>query len=202
MFWLPQNLKFIVKIFLGAIFAAIFVRAETLPFKNYTTADGLGHDRVDEIVRDSRGFLWFCTGEGLSRFDGYEFKNYTQADGLPRSYARSCGRSANGVLWFTQSNALARLVSTAEEQSKNRFRWERTHPCVLDAKRSKKARPQFKLIFRQTLIRHEARRSTQGCLHSQRKTFLFFIAVFILNRPSAVKPPRFAGGFSRLNALL
>ncbi len=63
--------------------AAFAARAETLPFKNYTTADGLGHDRVDEIVRDSRGFLWFCTGEGLARFDGYEFKNFSQADGLP-----------------------------------------------------------------------------------------------------------------------
>lgn len=76
----PKFLCFLILVFLGA---AIFARAETLPYKNYTTADGLGHDRVEEIVRDSRGFLWFCTGEGLARFDGYEFKNYTQADGLP-----------------------------------------------------------------------------------------------------------------------
>jgi signal transduction histidine kinase/ligand-binding sensor domain-containing protein len=64
----------------------IFVQnaqAQKLPFKNYTTAEGLAHDRVNRIVRDSHGFLWFCTGEGLARFDGYEFKNYTQAQGLP-----------------------------------------------------------------------------------------------------------------------
>ena len=66
-----------------ALVSVFVARAEMLPFKNYTTADGLGHDRVEEIVRDSRGFLWFCTGEGLARFDGYAFKNYTQADGLP-----------------------------------------------------------------------------------------------------------------------
>jgi ligand-binding sensor domain-containing protein/two-component sensor histidine kinase len=59
------------------------IQSQTLPFKNYTTAEGLAHDRVNRIVRDSHGFLWFCTGEGLARFDGYEFKNYTQADGLP-----------------------------------------------------------------------------------------------------------------------
>src|SRR5688572_32863904 len=57
--------------------------AQKLPSKNYTTTNGLAHDRVNEIVRDSRGFLWFCTGEGLSRFDGFEFKNYTQTQGLP-----------------------------------------------------------------------------------------------------------------------
>jgi signal transduction histidine kinase/ligand-binding sensor domain-containing protein len=59
------------------------IQSQTLPFKNYTTAEGLAHDRVNRIVRDSHGFLWFCTGEGLARFDGYEFKNYTQAHGLP-----------------------------------------------------------------------------------------------------------------------
>jgi signal transduction histidine kinase/ligand-binding sensor domain-containing protein len=64
---------------------------QRLPVKNYTTADGLANDFVGEIVRDSRGFLWFCTGEGLSRFDGYEFKNYTQAHGLSH-------RSVNDLL--------------------------------------------------------------------------------------------------------
>jgi signal transduction histidine kinase/ligand-binding sensor domain-containing protein len=58
-------------------------RAERPPFKIYTTGEGLAHDSVNKIVRDSRGFLWFCTAEGLSRFDGSKFKNYTQDQGLP-----------------------------------------------------------------------------------------------------------------------
>ena len=44
--------------------------AEIPPFKIYTTEEGLAHDNINRIVRDSRGFLWFCTAEGLSRFDG------------------------------------------------------------------------------------------------------------------------------------
>ncbi|HET8676351.1 MAG TPA: two-component regulator propeller domain-containing protein, partial [Blastocatellia bacterium] len=43
-------------------------RAEQLPIKTYTTADGLAQNLVNQIVRDSRGYLWFCTAEGLSRF--------------------------------------------------------------------------------------------------------------------------------------
>jgi len=58
-------------------------KAERPPIKSYTTVDGLPHDSVNKIVQDSRGFLWFCTAEGLSRFDGYRFKNYTQEEGLP-----------------------------------------------------------------------------------------------------------------------
>ena len=42
-------------------------RGERLPLKAYTTANGLAHNVVNKIVRDSRGFLWFCTNEGLAR---------------------------------------------------------------------------------------------------------------------------------------
>ena len=58
-------------------------RAERLPIKTYTTVDGLAHNNINKIVRDSRGFLWFCTGDGLSRFDGYTFTNYGTDQGLP-----------------------------------------------------------------------------------------------------------------------
>ena len=50
--------------------------AERLPVKIYTSADGLGSGFVDYIYRDSRGFMWFCTRDGLSRFDGARFINY------------------------------------------------------------------------------------------------------------------------------
>src|SRR5712691_867571 len=61
----------------------LVTRAERLPLKTYTTAEGLPHNVINKIVRDSRGFLWFCTEEGLSRFDGYRFTSYTINQGLP-----------------------------------------------------------------------------------------------------------------------
>jgi PAS domain S-box-containing protein len=60
-----------------------FIIAEQLPLKVYSSADGLANDAVNRIVSDSRGFLWICTVEGLSRFDGSRFKNYTLEQGLP-----------------------------------------------------------------------------------------------------------------------
>ena len=41
------------------------VSAEQLPLKLYTTADGLAHENVLQIVRDSRGFLPFAAAGGL-----------------------------------------------------------------------------------------------------------------------------------------
>lgn len=46
---------------------------------NYITLnDGLPHNFVDDIYKDSRGFLWIAMGGGgLSRYDGYEFVNFS-----------------------------------------------------------------------------------------------------------------------------
>src|SRR5690349_6329910 len=78
-------------------FAAI--RAERLPIKTYTTADGLARDQVNRIVRDARGFLWFCTSEGLSRFDGYKFTNYGTDQGLPNRQVDDFLETRSGVYW-------------------------------------------------------------------------------------------------------
>jgi ligand-binding sensor domain-containing protein len=58
-------------------------RAERLPIRIYTTTDGLASSVILDILADSRGFLWFATRNGLSRFDGSEFRTYTTDDGLP-----------------------------------------------------------------------------------------------------------------------
>src|SRR5689334_1289934 len=62
--------------------------AAQLPLRRYTTADGLANNAVYSIASDSRGFLWFATAEGLSRFDGYRFVNQTESAGLPHDSVR------------------------------------------------------------------------------------------------------------------
>jgi ligand-binding sensor domain-containing protein len=81
-------------------------RAERLPLKAYTVADGLGHNNVNKIVRDSRGFLWFCTNEGLSRFDGYSFTNYDTNDGLPHHAVTDFLQTRDGELWVGTNGGL------------------------------------------------------------------------------------------------
>ncbi|MEJ7769832.1 MAG: two-component regulator propeller domain-containing protein, partial [Chitinophagaceae bacterium] len=45
-------------------------------FKRLTTNEGLSQGHVSAILKDSRGFMWFGTDEGLNRYDGYQFKVY------------------------------------------------------------------------------------------------------------------------------
>src|SRR5229473_3054829 len=84
-------------------------RAEQLPFKNYTTADGLVRDEINRIVRDSHGFLWFCTTEGLSRFDGYTFTNYGVEQGIPDGDVRDLIETRSGEYWIATFNGVARF---------------------------------------------------------------------------------------------
>ena len=78
---------------LALLLSASNISAQQLPVRNYTTADGLPRDFVLSIVRDSRGFLWFCTADGLSRFNGYEFANYGVEQG-PAQSDRQARRSS------------------------------------------------------------------------------------------------------------
>jgi ligand-binding sensor domain-containing protein/signal transduction histidine kinase len=85
------------------------VRAERLAIKAYTTDDGLAHNDVRRIVRDSRGFLWFCTAEGLSRFDGYTFRNFGLEQGLPHASINDLIETADGHFWIATGGGLVRF---------------------------------------------------------------------------------------------
>lgn len=41
-----------------------------------TIKDGLLHNCINSVYKDSQGFIWLSTQNGLSRYDGYEFSNY------------------------------------------------------------------------------------------------------------------------------
>lgn len=83
--------------------------AERLPIKNYTTADGLARDRVQRVRRDAKGFLWFCTAEGLSHFDGYTFTNYTVDHGLTHRSVWDFVETRDGVYWIATLGGLVRF---------------------------------------------------------------------------------------------
>lgn len=84
-------------------------RAEQLPVRRYTTADGLAGNRIQSILSDSHGFLWIGTSEGLSRFDGCTFTNITPAQGLPSSNVNQIIESHSGAYWIATSGGACRF---------------------------------------------------------------------------------------------
>ncbi len=75
--------------------------------RRYTIADGLASDAVACVKRDSHGFLWFCTAEGLSRFDGYSFTNYSVDQGLPDRFVTAFLETRKGDYWVGTSRGVA-----------------------------------------------------------------------------------------------
>ncbi|MEP7373169.1 MAG: two-component regulator propeller domain-containing protein [Chitinophagaceae bacterium] len=59
-------------------FFLLIARAAAQPdqykFLHIDTDKGLSHNRINCILKDSKGFMWFGTNSGLNRYDGYEFR--------------------------------------------------------------------------------------------------------------------------------
>src|SRR5712692_1872515 len=96
-----------------AVLACGILSAEHLPVEPVTVAQGLVSNTIHKIVRDSRGFLWFCTGEGLSRFDGYQFVNFGPSQGFPGHVVWDFHEARSGDYWVATGGGLVRLPGAA-----------------------------------------------------------------------------------------
>ncbi len=52
-----------------------------LYFRKITTSNGLSHNKVNCIIQDKRGFIWFGTDDGLNRYDGNNFLIFRNTPG-------------------------------------------------------------------------------------------------------------------------
>jgi signal transduction histidine kinase/ligand-binding sensor domain-containing protein len=111
---LLRTMRRIRRIHVAVLFLALFAPAsvtvaEQPPLRKYTTADGLASNAIYCVKRDSHGFLWFCTAEGLSRFDGYNFTNYSVEQGLPDRLVTDFLEARNGEYWVGTPRGVARF---------------------------------------------------------------------------------------------
>ena len=95
------------------LFIAAYAFAERLPVKVFTSADGLGSSFVNYLMRDSRGFLWFATRDGLSRFDGSRFITYQVGTKDAPPGIEHIFESSKGVYWITTTGGLYRFDPNA-----------------------------------------------------------------------------------------
>ena len=106
-----------IPLFLLLIFVVFFsgqAYPQRIPFRNYTTEDGLAQSQVLCIHQDSKGYLWFGNGSVISVYDGAKFVTYTTKDGLPtRNLVYTMLEDRTGNLWLgTLGGGICRFDSS------------------------------------------------------------------------------------------
>lgn len=80
-------------------------------FERLTIEDGMSQNSVFYSLRDSRGFMWLGTLDGLNRYDGFEFKIYKHNPQNPNSLAGNMiyamVETAQGNIWIATDNGLS-----------------------------------------------------------------------------------------------
>ncbi|MEM1096154.1 MAG: two-component regulator propeller domain-containing protein, partial [Bacteroidota bacterium] len=99
--------------------ASVVVSAQTRTFDHLGTADGLPSAAVYDALQDREGFLWFATGAGVVRYDGYAFTTFQHnprdATSLPSNWAWTLFEDRDGTIWVgTYGGGLSRFNRRTE----------------------------------------------------------------------------------------
>lgn len=96
-----------------AIYFLIFTNpllSQVYLFEQIGLEDGLPNNRINDMLEDSRGFIWLATdGGGLIRYDGNEFKTFTQNTQNSDLLAYSLEEDGQGNIWIGLENALLKF---------------------------------------------------------------------------------------------
>lgn len=74
-----------------------------------TMREGLPHNFVEDIFRDSYGYLWVATSASLTRYDGYDFVNITTNTpgcSLKSTFVRKIAEDRFGRLWVASDGGV------------------------------------------------------------------------------------------------
>uniref|UniRef100_UPI0032168064 sensor histidine kinase n=1 Tax=uncultured Draconibacterium sp. TaxID=1573823 RepID=UPI0032168064 len=91
-------------IFLLIFFWAQLILAQNPFITNYTLTDGLPTNKIFCVQQDRKGFIWFGTDAGVTRFDGSNFVNYNIKDGLSNNLVIRIKEDLEGRVWFLNHN--------------------------------------------------------------------------------------------------
>ncbi|PCH92925.1 MAG: hypothetical protein COB84_10070 [Rhodobacteraceae bacterium] len=83
-------------------------------FKHYTVEDGLSSSEVHHVMQDSKGYMWFATDMGVSRFDGYDFQNFSFQEGLPDNTIFNIYEDCKERIWFVSFSGRLSLFEDEE----------------------------------------------------------------------------------------
>ncbi|MFY0591808.1 histidine kinase [Roseivirga sp.] len=71
---------------------------------NLTVENGLVGDNVYCALQDDKGYIWFGTETGVSRYNGKSFENFYITDGLGDNEVFRIDQDTQGRIWFSSFN--------------------------------------------------------------------------------------------------
>ncbi len=99
----------IVWLLLGATSTG-YSQTPSLKFAHLRVQAGLSDNRIESILQDSRGFMWFGTNNGLNKYDGYQFTIFKNDPALPTSLSANrildIIEDKQGMLWIATNSGL------------------------------------------------------------------------------------------------
>ncbi|MCB1677030.1 MAG: hypothetical protein KDI01_12125, partial [Halioglobus sp.] len=91
---------------LGCLFVLslfLYSQSTDIAFERISEAQGLSRGTVYCLLQDRQGFMWFGTGGGLNRYDGYDFTVFLHDPSDPASLSHnwivSLCEGDTGTLW-------------------------------------------------------------------------------------------------------
>lgn len=75
----------------------------------YQEVNGMGSNRVRDIVEDEEGVIWFATRDGLTKLENGSFRTFTTRHGLPDNRLRDLALEENGSLWVASRGGLCEV---------------------------------------------------------------------------------------------
>ncbi len=94
------NQKITISILLCLSLFSSRLTGQIYQFKNYGVGSNIPNNFIYTLNQDKGGYLWIGTGNGLSKFDGFDFYNVAFPDSASGRYPVSSLKDKNGNLWF------------------------------------------------------------------------------------------------------
>ena len=94
--------KCLLRLLHSALFciAAVSLQATAYHFKQLTSDEHLSQNFVDDIYKDSKGFMWFATWGGLDCYDAYSITSYNTGNAkLKSNFCYCLAEDSHERLW-------------------------------------------------------------------------------------------------------
>lgn len=78
--------------------------AQSPAFRHIDVADGLASATFYDVFQDQKGYVWFCSEAGVTRFDGLYLEHFTMDDGLADNEVFGLYQDRQGRIWARAFN--------------------------------------------------------------------------------------------------